>query len=79
MKIIGEVTGETGYAGLVRALRLRVDELNVSQETVNEIAGLPARYVGKLLAPHLVKSLGCKSLAPSPTSPFRAGSRPGSR
>jgi hypothetical protein len=35
MKIIGEVTGETGDAGPVAALRFRLDELGVTRETVD--------------------------------------------
>jgi hypothetical protein len=59
MRIIGEVTS---YAGLVAALRLRLDELGTTRETVDEVAGLPARYAGKLLSPNPVKSLGRSSL-----------------
>ena len=34
MRIIGEVTGETGYAGLIAALRLWICDLGTSLETV---------------------------------------------
>jgi hypothetical protein len=39
------------YGQLLDALRFRQDELNVSRETLDEIAGLPQRYTSKLLAP----------------------------
>ena len=56
--IIGEVTGETGYAGLVAALPFRLDELGTTLETVDEIAGLPGHYTAKLLAPSPMRGLG---------------------
>jgi hypothetical protein len=46
MKIIGEVTG---YRGLVEALLSRKDELDVSFETLDHVAGLPVRYSAKVL------------------------------
>jgi hypothetical protein len=39
------------YTGLVAALRRRCDELNVTFEQVDEVAGFCDRYTSKLLAP----------------------------
>jgi hypothetical protein len=57
MKIIGEVTG---YRGLVEALLSRKDELDVSFETIDHVAGLPVRYSAKVLGRQ--KMLGPTSL-----------------
>jgi hypothetical protein len=57
MKIIGEVTG---YRGLVEALLSRKDELDVSFETLDHVAGLPVRYSAKVLGRQ--KVLGPTSL-----------------
>lgn len=43
---------------LVAALRARRDELNISHETIDSIAGLQAGYTSKLLAPVPIKHLG---------------------
>ena len=43
---------------LVQALRDRRDELNVSHETIDSIAGLQSGYTSKLLAPKPIKNLG---------------------
>ena len=43
---------------LVEALRLRRDELNISHETIDSIAGLQSGYTSKLLAPKPIKNLG---------------------
>lgn len=48
--------------GLVDALRKRRDELNISHETIDSIAGLQAGYCSKLLAPRPIKNLGPMSL-----------------
>jgi hypothetical protein len=50
------------YAGLVRALRARAEELDVSRETLDAVSGLQAGYSGKLLAQ--VKGVGRVSLGP---------------
>jgi hypothetical protein len=47
------------YAGLVRAIRAWIAELNVAGETVDAVAGLPLRYTMKLLGPRLLKGTGC--------------------
>ena len=43
---------------LVEALRMRRDELNISHETIDSIAGLQSGYTSKLLAPKPIKNLG---------------------
>jgi hypothetical protein len=52
------------YAELVDAFRKRCHELGAAMEQLDEIAGLPARYVSKLLAPVSVKAFGPISLGP---------------
>jgi hypothetical protein len=47
---------------LVAALRARRDELAISHETLDYIAGLQSGYVSKLLAPDPMKGLGPMSL-----------------
>ena len=50
------------YDGLIAALRARMAELGVTNETIGAIAGLAGGYVGKLLAPSQIKNLGPLSL-----------------
>jgi hypothetical protein len=38
------------YVGLRDAIRARVEQLNISRECLDEVAGLPAGYSGKLLS-----------------------------
>jgi hypothetical protein len=47
---------------LIAALRARRDELQITHETIDAIAGWPAGYAGKLLAPEPIKNLGWMSL-----------------
>lgn len=46
------------YAGFHAALRARVDELQVTFDTIDEVAGFPSRYTSKLLAPGHTKWIG---------------------
>jgi hypothetical protein len=46
---------------LRKLFRQRVADLNISLETLDEIAGLPTRYCSKLLAPHPHKNFGAIS------------------
>lgn len=46
------------YAGLRDALRARVEQLNVSRNCLDSVAGLAAGYVGKILAPYSSKKIG---------------------
>jgi hypothetical protein len=52
------------YDGLVAAIRMRVEELQISRETINEVAGLPAGYSGKILGLKQRRRLGMISLGP---------------
>jgi hypothetical protein len=52
----------TSMTGLLEAIRERQDELDLSCETIDEIAGLPARYTAKLLAPVPLRGISHMSL-----------------
>lgn len=52
----------TDYNGLLAALRLRANELQVAGETLDDVCGLPTRYVAKLLGPKPVRRIGMLSL-----------------
>jgi hypothetical protein len=49
-------------AELVNALRARRDELDISHETIDAIAGLQSGYASKLLAPRAPRNIGYMSL-----------------
>ena len=49
-------------AELVEVIRRRVAELNLSYETIDDVAGLPGRYTNKLLSDRPRKGLGEMSL-----------------
>jgi hypothetical protein len=49
-------------AGLVEAIRRRKDELNISNETIDAIAGFQSGYAGKVLAPKPIRHVGYMSL-----------------
>jgi hypothetical protein len=46
---------------LLAALRKRRDELELTHERLDDIAGWPSGYAGKLLAPEPIKNLGFMS------------------
>lgn len=52
------------HAGLVAAIRARLDELEVVPETIDHLAGLPLRYLSKIIAPMAYKSISSMSLGP---------------
>lgn len=52
------------YDQLHELLRARVDELAVTYESVDAVAGLPSRYTAKLLAPVPMKAIGKTSMGP---------------
>jgi hypothetical protein len=52
------------YVQFMEALRDRCADLDVAYETVDVMAGLPARYLAKVLAPVPIKALGPVSLGP---------------
>ena len=54
----------TDYDTLVVALRARADQLEVSRETISDLAGLPDRYASKLLSLRHVRRIGLESLGP---------------
>jgi hypothetical protein len=54
----------TDYLGLVTALRRRIVELGTGMESVDAVAGLPARYTSKLLSRNYKTSLGQTSTGP---------------
>src|SRR5260221_2117914 len=65
MQTLGRLVGVVkNYDELHLALRARAEELDVSREILDELSGLPAGYVGKLLAPAKYKTLGMTSLVP---------------
>lgn len=47
---------------LIAVLHERREELNISFEVLDELAGLPARYSSKLLAPRPLKNVGPMAL-----------------
>jgi hypothetical protein len=49
------------YDEMIGALRARMAELGVTNETMDYITGLQSGYVGKLLGPSRIKNLGPKS------------------
>jgi hypothetical protein len=46
---------------LLEALRARRDELNISHETIDNIAGMPSGYTSKLFAPEPIRGFGYAS------------------
>lgn len=57
---LGEVHS---YGDLARVLRERVAELQITHNTLDEVAGLQSGYSGKLLAPEPIKRLGAMSFS----------------
>jgi hypothetical protein len=47
---------------LLDVIRARRDELNISHETIDHLAGFPAGYTSKLLAPEPLRGIGYMSL-----------------
>jgi len=54
-RIVGKFTD---YNELIKALRLRAAELNLSGEQCDSLSGLPARYAQKLLGPQQIAVRG---------------------
>jgi hypothetical protein len=54
----------TDYAGMLAALRDRADELRLSREAIDQVAGLPSGYSGKILGIGQVRRLNLISLGP---------------
>lgn len=51
-----------GYQGLVAAIRARKDEMRISDNELEDLAGLTRGHVSKLLAPGASKTLGPLSM-----------------
>ena len=64
-RVIAEITSLDGWAGLVEGFRKACDARNTTYEATSELAGLPTRYVNKILAPVPVRNIGPKSLGPA--------------
>jgi hypothetical protein len=61
----GPVLADVGSpADLHNALRERAEQLELSRAVLDEVAGLPTGYAGKLLAAEPQKTLGPLSMAP---------------
>lgn len=54
----------TDYHSFMVLLRARAAELKVSRDVLDEVSGLGARYVSKLLGPRPVRRVGMKTLGP---------------
>src|SRR6516164_3011190 len=52
------------YAGMLEAIRERVNELQVNGERLDEYVGLPRGYYSKLAGANPIRRLGMVSLAP---------------
>ena len=52
----------SNYDDLIEAIRSRVDELQISQALLEEIAGLTGGHIGKLLGGGQVKHFGMLTL-----------------
>ena len=52
------------YDSLLRLLRARADELQISRETLNDIAGLASGHAGKILGMKQIRRIGMLSLGP---------------
>jgi hypothetical protein len=55
-------TAVTSIEELLAALRARRDEIGITNESIDSIAGLPDRYASKLLSPDPSRSFGEMSL-----------------
>jgi hypothetical protein len=52
------------YSDLILVLRARCDELEISRENIDAVAGFPDRYAAKLLSLRHVRRVGLQSLGP---------------
>lgn len=58
-RVLGEISS---YQDLHAIMRARAAELELSRETIDAIAGVPAGYAAKLLAPRPIRTLGALSM-----------------
>jgi hypothetical protein len=56
----------TDYGDLVAAVRARLAEVGISGATLDELAGVPARYSQKIIGPRPSKTFGPASLGSIP-------------
>src|SRR5262252_6760966 len=52
------------YAGMLEAIRARVNELQINGERFDEYAGLPRGYLSKLVGARPIRRLGMTSFQP---------------
>ena len=52
------------YAGMLAAVRARVNELQINGERFDEFAGLPKGYLSKVAGAHPSRSIGAVSMGP---------------
>ena len=58
-RVLGEISS---YQDLHAIMRARAAELELSRESIDAIAGVPAGYAAKLLAPRPIRTLGALSM-----------------
>jgi len=65
MNAPGRIIGEfADYSGMLKALRSRVEELQIQGERFDSFAGLPDGYLSKLIGVRPVRRIGMTSLGP---------------
>jgi hypothetical protein len=64
MTTTAQIAEVTDYPGLVAAFRLRAEQLQISRENIDSIAGWADNLAGKLLSPNPVKRIGLQTLQP---------------
>jgi len=64
VEVIAEIRGCDGLDGLHKAFRARAEQVGISRLRLDEIAGFPSGYAGKLLAPEPMKWPGRVSFGP---------------
>lgn len=52
------------YQGMVELVRFRLEELQTTHESVDEVSGLHGGYTSKIVAPIPIKSMGKVSMGP---------------
>jgi len=54
----------TDYETMIELVRYRLEELNTTHESVDDVSGLHGGYTSKLVAPTPIKSMGKTSMGP---------------
>lgn len=52
------------YQGLIEAVRVRIEELETTHESLDHVSGLQSGYISKIVAPIPIKSMGKISMGP---------------